>query len=95
MAGPNDTLVANPHVVFRALEDEAILVDLESGVYFGLNAVGARVWELLQETTVGGACEAIAGEFDAPRDTIDADVTALVDELIAKGLVEPRSDPSR
>jgi hypothetical protein len=44
-----DTVRINDDVVFRELEGEAVLLNLETGVYFGLNEVGTRIWSLLQE----------------------------------------------
>jgi hypothetical protein len=78
----------SPDVVWRDLDGEAVLLDLSTGVYFGLNEVGTRIWQLLDEgrdheSIVG----AIAAEFDAERDAIDADVRALVEKLQARGLV--------
>ena len=46
---------ASPAVVFRQMDDGAVLLDLESGVYFGLDEVGTRVWTLLLERGTSGA----------------------------------------
>lgn len=88
----HDRVTVRPDVVFRVLGAEAILLNLESGLYFGLNEVGTRAWELLQDRDVAAACEAMAAEFDAPVDRIRADVLALVGQLVDKGLVEVAGD---
>ena len=44
-----DSLRAGEQVLFRQLDQEAVLLDLKSGTYFGLNEVGARAWELILE----------------------------------------------
>lgn len=64
------------------------MLDLASGTYFGLDPVGARLWQLLAEgRTVAEACEVLAGEYDASREQIESDVDLLVTELAANGLV--------
>ncbi|MDP1569785.1 MAG: PqqD family protein [Vicinamibacterales bacterium] len=81
--------VIRPDVVFRTLGTEALLLNLESGMYYGLNPVGTRAWELLQTNDVAGTCDALAVEFEAPVARIREDVLALVGTLVEKGLVEP------
>jgi coenzyme PQQ synthesis protein D (PqqD) len=84
----------SPDVIFRDLEGEAVLLDLASGRYFGLNAVGTRVWMLLESgSTVDGAAAAIAAEFDADPAEIARDVDDLVADLAARGLVVPATAP--
>jgi hypothetical protein len=81
-------------VIFRDLEGEAVLLDLASGHYYGLNAVGTRVWMLLESgSTVDGAAAAIAVEFDADPAEVARDVDELIADLAAKGLVIPGSPP--
>lgn len=82
------SLAPSPEVHFQEVDGECILLDLGSGLYFGLNAAGTRVWTLLAE---GKQFEAIAAtlerEFDAPWDVIERDLVALLQELESKGLV--------
>ena len=75
-------------VVFRELASESVVLDLASGRYFGLNAVGTRVWQLIgQGKTVGGLLSAVTSEYDADASTIERDVLALLDDLEKRGLV--------
>lgn len=72
----------------RQLGEDCVMLDLASGTYFGLDPVGARLWQLLAEgRTVAEACEVLAGEYDASREQIESDVDLLVTELAANGLV--------
>ena len=82
--------VPNVAVVFRALPDGAVLLSTETEVYFGLNVVGARVWQLLPPATthLGQLCERLAAEYpDAPAAQIRADVVELLDTLLDNRLV--------
>ena len=75
-------------VVFRELDGETVLLDFATGRYFGLNAVGTRLWMLIGEGAgIAAAVDAIAAEFDAPRDEVARDVDELVNELVTRGLL--------
>ncbi len=77
------------HVLARELEGEIVILDLESGTYFGLDPVGARIWQLLAERrSLGDVCEAILKEFDASREEVETDVVRLTDDLAAKKLIQ-------
>jgi hypothetical protein len=82
-------LVASDDVVARDVGGEAVLLNLASGTYFGLNQVGSEVWKLLDggNMTLVDLCDNIEQEFDAPRSAIERDVAALVEELITHELV--------
>jgi hypothetical protein len=86
-----DRVVPKSDVIFRALGAEAVVLNLESGTYFGLNSVGTRIWLLLEQHDLAATCEQLEAEFDAPRERIESDVLALVDSLEEKGLVERRA----
>ena len=85
--------VANPKVIYKALSDGAVLFSTEEEVYFGLNEVGARVWELLPPVmrTLDEVCAALTVQYpDADPAMIRADVMELLAELVSHRLVVPR-----
>jgi hypothetical protein len=68
--------------VFRDLDGEAVILDLESGTYFGLNAVGARIWQLVERHNgLRAVFEDLCREYDAAPDVLEHDLLALVAEL--------------
>lgn len=78
----------NPSVIYRELSGEIVLLNLQSGVYYGLDAVGSRVWQLLMESRgIDDVCATLREEYDVSADTVRADVERLVGELTDKGLV--------
>jgi hypothetical protein len=84
----SERLIANPSVVFRELDGETVLLNLDSGVYFGLDAVGTRVWALLLEHgATAPVCVQMEREYDVNRDELERDVHRLVGELREKGLL--------
>jgi hypothetical protein len=82
-----DRMTASPDVVFRALGGEAIVLSLDGGVYFGLDEVGTRIWQLLESHDLAGIAAALAGEYDVDRSVVEGDVVAFVETLMGKGLV--------
>jgi hypothetical protein len=79
-------------VVSRVLDGEAVLLDLASGAYFGLNEVGTRFWDLLDRPrTLAEIRDALLLEFDVPRDALERDLGELVAALTKRGLISTAS----
>lgn len=75
-------------VVSRELEGEAIILNLESGTYFGLDSVGTRIWALLQEDgSLRRTFELLEQEYDVEPERLKADILRLVEELRANDLL--------
>jgi hypothetical protein len=71
------------------LEGEIVVLHLESGVYYGLSDVGARIWELIQNPiSVGDVRDALLGEYQVEAAQCERDLLALLTELKAHELVE-------
>lgn len=97
---PVSRVVISDEQVFTTLGGEAVILGLRDGVYYGLDAVGARVWALVAEPRlVGDIVATIVSEFDVTRERCERDVIALLDDLVARSLVtelpiEGDADPS-
>jgi hypothetical protein len=84
-----DRLFAGEHVLFRQLDDEAVLLDLKSGTYFGLNDVGARVWQLiLEHGRLSLVLEVLQQEYAAEPDVVERDLLALAAQLVGEKLAQ-------
>jgi Coenzyme PQQ synthesis protein D (PqqD) len=71
------------------LAGEAVILSLKSGRYFGLDEVGARVWNLLQEsTTVGAVLDTVLAEYDVAIDQLEDDLFALLEQMVIHELIE-------
>ncbi len=78
-------------MVFRDLDDEAVLLNLSTGVYFGLDPVGTRIWHLLLERgQIAAVRDAIVEEYDVTSAVAAADLLGFVDDLARAQLVELR-----
>ena len=77
-----------PSVIYRDVSGEVVLLNLQSGVYYGLDPVGSRMWQLLMEQRpLDDVCSVMLEEYDVTADVLRADLSRLVDELASKGLV--------
>ena len=83
-----DRLTTSDDVVCRHVGGETVLLDIASGTYFGLDVVGARVWQLIEddECTLLEACDRIGDEYNVARQTLEQDVLALAAQLVEHGL---------
>jgi Coenzyme PQQ synthesis protein D (PqqD) len=77
------------------LAGEAVILSLTSGQYFGLNEVGARIWNLIQEPkAVSAVFEAILQEYDVTPDQLEDDLLALLEQMAINELIEVKNGKS-
>jgi hypothetical protein len=70
------------------LAGEVVILSLQSGQYFGLNEVGARVWNLIQEPkTVDAVIQAVLKEYDVSLDQLERDLFTLLEQMITNKLI--------
>jgi hypothetical protein len=84
------------HVLFQTVAEGGVLLDTETEVYFGLNAVGARVCSLLPEhDTLEELCSALGRDYpEVAQEVLNQDVGELLAKLVGFGLLEhPDSAP--
>jgi hypothetical protein len=74
------------------LGGEVAILDLKAGVYYGLDAVGARIWSLIQEPiTVNEIRDILLEEYEVEPERCEHDLLALLRRLADEGLVEVRN----
>ena len=82
-------VVAAKDQVSCDLAGEAAILNIKSGVYYGLDPVGARIWNLVQEPrTVVQIQDAITSEYDVEPDRCARDLIGLLERLLEEGLIE-------
>lgn len=69
------------------LDDEAVALHTVRNTFFTMNAVATRVWQLIEQpTSMAALFDALVEEFEVDRTRCEAEVTALLEELVTKGL---------
>ncbi|WP_103027892.1 PqqD family protein [Salinibacter altiplanensis] len=82
-------VVAAEHQTSTEVDGESIILDLEEGVYYGLNPVGARIWSEIQEpTAVEEVTAAITAEYDIDSEQCHRDVISLLQDLEENDLIK-------
>jgi hypothetical protein len=82
-------VVAAKDQVSCDLGGEAAILNMKSGVYYGLDPIGAQVWNLLQKPhRVAEIREAVVRDYDVEPERCERDVIALLESLLAEGLIE-------
>ena len=83
-----DTVTIPTQVMAREVGDETVILNLASGAYFGLDPVGARMWQLMGDgQTLTAICETLLDEYEVTREALEGDILRLTEELRAQGLV--------
>ena len=78
-----------PGQVSADLGGEMAILDSKSGIYYGLDQVGARVWSLIQENkNLMEIRDCLLEEYEVGSEQLEQDICALIVQLQAKGLIE-------
>ncbi len=93
---PNDLVISDITRVFTArnqvwtdLGNEIAILNLDTGIYYGLNEVGADVWNFISEPrTVLQIHGHIRTQYDVDPDRCFRDLVALLKQLAEAGLIK-------
>lgn len=88
-----DTLLAaSSEQVSCDVSGETVILSLKNAVYYGLDPVATRIWELLKDPrTISQVCEVLLTKYDVDAERCTNEVIALSEQLINWGLVEVTS----
>ena len=90
----NQTIALSPRVISQEIAGETVMLDLDSECYFGLDAVGTRIWQL-----IGGNGELLTiyniliEEYDVEEARLRADLEALITQACERGLITSQEAP--
>ena len=83
------TVVASKDQLASDIGGETVILGLTAGRYYGVDAVGARVWQLIQTpASVADICKTIVSEYDVAPERCEADVLTLLRRMLDAGLIE-------
>jgi hypothetical protein len=87
------TISVTKEAVHCDVEEEVVILSMKDGVYYGLNSVGAFIWNQIQKPQkVEKIRNAILEEFDVDKGECEADLMELLGELLEKDLIEVTDD---
>ena len=89
----DSTVVASEGQVSSDFGEEVAILDFKAGVYYGLDDVGARVWQLVQEPNkVREIRNALVEEYEVEPDRCERDLIALLRRLVGEELIEIKNE---
>lgn len=75
-------------VLFQEIDNEYVLLNMKTEQYFGLNDIGAKVWQIISEDgNTGTLIEKLMSEYNVLTDTLTTDISQLLDELTKEQLI--------
>lgn len=84
----SDKVTIPAQVMAREVGNETVILDLANGTYYGLDPVGARIWQLISNgDALSSISETLFREFEVTREVLEQDINHLVRELADKGLI--------
>ena len=79
----------SPNHLYSEVADEAVILDINSGVYYGLNSVGVDVWQWLQQPqTEAQIVDCLLTKYDVDKERANRDIRAILEEMLSVGLIE-------
>lgn len=85
----SDRVTVPDEILISNLQDESVILNLNSERYFGLDDIGTRMFSVLTSSdSIGTAYESLAQEYDVDRQMLQDDLLALVENLLQQGLVQ-------
>lgn len=86
-------LVVADEILSGEFDAEAVILDLRNGVYYGVEEVGARIWQLLQRpTSLGALRDTLVQEYDVEPERCERDLRSLLRQLLERGLIRVADD---
>lgn len=93
MFSTTDVVAAAADQVSCDIGSQMAILSLKNGIYYGLDAVGCRVWELVQTPRCFGDLEAtLLAEYDVEPERLSRDLRRLCTTLAGAGLIEIRDE---
>ena len=83
-----DKVSISPDAIAKRVGDELVILNIGSGTYFGLDPVGARIWQLLEEgKSPTEIRDVMVEEYEVSYETLEHDIAVLLNDLLAKALI--------
>lgn len=92
----DSVVIVSDSLIVADIEDEAVLLDKEKGVYYGLNEIGTSIFDRLDEPrTAGEIIEKMKTEYDVDSQRLADDVVSFLNKMYDRGLVRVKTEASK
>lgn len=85
---PQTRYQRSPEMVHSSIDGEVVMMSVDKGEYYGLNAMGSRIWELLEKPhSLEELCRELMSGFEVDQETCQAEVSRFLSEIADQKLV--------
>lgn len=86
--GPDTIIQRRNDLLFNEIDGEVVMLSIENGEYYGLDRVGAKIWELIKEPlSIRHLVEKLMGEYEIDKEQCISDTLTFINKLADKKLV--------
>ena len=80
--------IQNAEIIQSKIGEEVVMLDMESGFYFGLNSVASVIWAMMEKgISFEDLCDQLIEQFDVERALCESDTQELIDQLLEKKII--------
>jgi hypothetical protein len=80
--------IQNAEIIQSKIGEEVVMLDMESGFYFGLNSVASIIWDMMENgISFEDLCDQLTEQFEVERTLCEADTQELLDQLLEKKII--------
>lgn len=85
----NQHVSRNPEVAFTQIDDDLVMMDPNDSLFYGVNAMGNKIWSLLAFKTLSlsDICELIQRDYDVSEEQCVEDVKRFVEEMVEQNML--------
>ncbi len=81
-------IARNLEIITNEIDDELVMMSVEEGKYFGLNAIGASIWEQLEEPkTIESIVNILLDKFEVNQEQCEKESLDFISEMIKKNVI--------
>ncbi len=85
----NDTVARNKNLISSCLDEDLVMLSIQTGKYYGVNSVGRRIWELLEQPTeITQLCDKLGREFEVSKKQCEQEVLEFLNQLLTQNLLQ-------
>jgi hypothetical protein len=81
--------VNSPNVVHEVFDDEVVIINLDSGIYYAVSGIAAEIWTSIGEASADEIIGGLASRCGVAVPEVDALVRPFLDQLVGEGLIVP------
>ncbi|MCF8214106.1 MAG: PqqD family peptide modification chaperone [Chitinophagaceae bacterium] len=83
-----ERFIQNKAIVQSKIGEEVVMLDMDSGFYFGLNSVASVIWGLLEiEIGFEELINKLMAQFEVERSLCETDTKALLNQMLEKNII--------